>query len=92
MKLIKRMETVLIHLCCICSLLLLAVQVLNWYNPYMGVLEQNLWIMDCLCLGSILSAVLFTMLEIRARRGQRASNPSNAGRCKKQPLFHAGRS
>ena len=76
MKYAKQMEMLLIHLCCVCSLLLLAVRVLNWYNPYMGILDRNIWIADCLCLGSIFSAVLSSLLDLWTKRGQQPTDTS----------------
>lgn len=76
MKVVKRMEMILTHLCCVCSLLFLAVRALNWNNPYMGILDRNMWIADCLCLCSILSAVLSILLNIGTKRVRQSAGPS----------------
>lgn len=49
---------VLFHLCIICSLVLISVQVLDWYNPYMNFGGHATWVKDLLCFAYLLFAAI----------------------------------
>lgn len=42
------------NLCVICSIAMAAVQVLDWYNPYMDFMGHSKFVLDLLCLSSVL--------------------------------------
>ena len=67
MNAVKRIEKILIHLCGIGSISMLLIQALDWYNPNMGILDRNLWIMDAVCLCVILVLLLSVLLSACAK-------------------------
>lgn len=54
MKIIKKMIKVFLHINVVCSLILLTVQVLDWYNPYMDFMGHTSWVLYILCVSTIL--------------------------------------
>ena len=46
-------KIVLSHVCIICSIVLLAVQVLDWYNPFMDFMGHSMFVLYALCIGAI---------------------------------------
>ncbi|MGI6010880.1 MAG: hypothetical protein ACOX8H_05200 [Ruminococcus sp.] len=53
MKITELLKTAGYHICIICSIVLLATQVLDWFNPYMDFLGHSMFILDLLCISSI---------------------------------------
>lgn len=58
MKIMRKMIKVFLHINVVCSLVLLTVQVLDWYNPYMDFMGHTSWILYILCVSTILLGTL----------------------------------
>lgn len=58
MKIIKKMIKVFLHINVVCSLILLTVQVLDWYNPYMDFMGHSSLVLYTLCISTILIGIL----------------------------------
>lgn len=58
MKIMRKMINVFLHINVVCSLVLLTVQVLDWYNPYMDFMGHTSWVIYILCGSTILLATL----------------------------------
>lgn len=54
----ERIRGVLAHIGIICSLAVLAVQVLDWYNPFMDFAGQSRWVLYLLCASCLVSGIL----------------------------------
>lgn len=50
----KIVEKILNHICIICSIALLAVQILDWYNPFMDFMGHSIFLLYLLCVGTLL--------------------------------------
>ena len=49
----KRIKSILGHICIICGLALMVIQVLDWYNPCMGVRGNSMFLLYFLCIASV---------------------------------------
>lgn len=58
MKIMRKMIKVFLHINVVCSLVLLTVQVLDWYNPYMDFMGHTSWVLYILCASAILLGTL----------------------------------
>ncbi|MBO5524342.1 MAG: hypothetical protein J5986_11815 [Roseburia sp.] len=58
MKIKRRMIKLFLHINMVCSLILLTVQVLDWYNPYMDFMGYTSWVLYTLCVSTILLGLL----------------------------------
>ena len=54
MEVMRKLAKILLHINSVCSLVLLTVQVLDWYNPFMDFMGHALWVLYVLCIGTIL--------------------------------------
>lgn len=54
MEIMRKMIKVFLHINVVCSLVLLTVQVLDWYNPYMDFMGHTSWVLYILCVSTIL--------------------------------------
>ena len=63
MKILRISKFVLSNLCIICSLVLLTVCVLEWYNPYMDFLVHTFFVLYILCFSAIILGVENILLE-----------------------------
>ncbi len=63
MRLIRFSRFVLSNVCIICSLALLTVCVLDWFNPYMDFLGHTFFVVYILCFSSIVLGVETVILE-----------------------------
>lgn len=41
------------HICVVCSIALLIIQILDWYNPYMDFMGHSMFLLYALCAGSL---------------------------------------
>lgn len=57
----KIMKKLFLHINIICSLILLTVQVLDWYNPYMDFMGHTSWVLYILCISTILLGIFATL-------------------------------
>lgn len=76
MKCIRIIKLVLANLCIICSIALLVICILDWYNPYMNFLGNSLWLLYLLC---VCSAV-FGILELAVGRNEKYRNEKHRNR------------
>ena len=53
MKVKKRWKRVAGHICVVCSIALLIIQILDWYNPYMDFMGHSMFLLYLLCAGSL---------------------------------------
>lgn len=58
MRSYRKFQRMLIHICTICSMVIIAVHVLDWYNPFMDFSGHATAILYLLCGAAILSGVL----------------------------------
>lgn len=58
MEIMRKMIKVFLHINVVCSLILLTVQVLDWYNPYMDFMGHTSWVLYILCISTILLGTL----------------------------------
>ena len=73
MRFIRFIQRALIHICMICSLIMLVVHILDWYNPFMDFSGHTVLALYILCGGSILSGLIFTATDCKqGKRGQSA--------------------
>lgn len=68
MKVLKIIKMIMGHICIICSLALLAVQVLDWYNPFMDFMGHSMILLYPLCI----SAVFLGAVEIYGKMPETA--------------------
>lgn len=63
-------KLILENICIICSIALLAVCVLDWYNPYMNFLGNSLFLLYILCICSVISGgiEIFAGQKVQARK------------------------
>lgn len=57
MKLIRWMKELMAHLCIICSLALVVVHILDWYNPFMDFAGHTTFLVDILIICSFFLGV-----------------------------------
>ncbi len=62
MAIMRKMIKLFLHINIICSLILLAVHVLDWYNPYMDFMSHASWVLYTLCVSTILLGI-FTAFQ-----------------------------
>lgn len=60
MKKLKIMQEIVGNLCIICSIALLTIQVLDWYNPFMDFTGHAKFLISLLCISSALIS-LYTL-------------------------------
>ncbi|HIR04867.1 MAG TPA: hypothetical protein IAB28_02745 [Candidatus Copromonas faecavium] len=48
----KRIKSILGHICIICGLALMVIQVLDWYNPFMDFMGHSMFLLYFLCIAS----------------------------------------
>lgn len=53
MKVFRIIKMIMGHICIICSLALLGVQILDWYNPFMDFMGHSAILLYLLCISSI---------------------------------------
>lgn len=53
MRIRQLMREILQNICIICSMALLAVQVLDWYNPFMDFMGHSMFLLYLLCTATI---------------------------------------
>lgn len=58
MKWMKTVKKIIVNMNLVCSLILLTIQVLDWYNPYMDFMGHAMWILYALCVGTIALGLL----------------------------------
>ncbi len=59
MKMVRLLKGLMAHLCIICSLALIVVRILDWYNPFMDFAGHTVWIQDILIACSFGSGVCY---------------------------------
>lgn len=57
MKIMRKMIKLFLHINVVCSLILLMVQALDWYNPYMDFMGHASWVLYTLCISTILLGI-----------------------------------
>ena len=57
MRWVKMIKRILVHICIICSIVLLTARVFDSYNPYMDFLGHSVWALYCLCFWSLILGV-----------------------------------
>lgn len=62
MEIMRKLMRLFLHINMICSLVLLMIQVLDWYNPYMDFMGHATWVLYTLCVSTILLSI-FTMFQ-----------------------------
>lgn len=58
MKLLRIIQKILIHIGIICSLALITVHILDWYNPFMDFAGHTVLILYILCGTTLLSGLI----------------------------------
>lgn len=53
MKVVERIKFILGHICIICGIAIIVVQILDWYNPFMDFAGHSKLILYALCASSI---------------------------------------
>lgn len=66
MEIMRKLMRLFLHINMICSLVLLMIQVLDWYNPYMDFMGHATWVLYTLCVSTILLSI-FTMFQSAKR-------------------------
>lgn len=54
----KMVQKLLVHICMICSIALVIVHILDWYNPFMDFPGHSDFVLYVLCAGTILSGII----------------------------------
>lgn len=70
MEIMRKMIKVFLHINVVCSLILLTVQVLDWYNPYMDFMGHASWVLYTLCISTILLGVLAAVHSAKQTPGK----------------------
>lgn len=63
MEIIKKLMKLILHINIVCSLVLLTIRVLDWYNPYMDFMGHATWVLYTLCICTVLFG-LFSAFQI----------------------------
>ncbi len=58
MNRLKIVKGILLHICVICSIAEIIIQILDWYNPFMDFAGHSSWVLYLLCTGVLLLAAL----------------------------------
>lgn len=58
MEIMRKLIKLFLHVNRICSLVLLTIQVLDWYNPYMDFMGHTTWVLYTLCVSTLLQGIL----------------------------------
>ena len=53
MKLVGLLKDAAGHVCIICGIVLLVIQVLDWYNPFMDFMGHSMFVLYALCISAI---------------------------------------
>ncbi|MGI6008036.1 MAG: hypothetical protein ACOX8E_11170 [Ruminococcus sp.] len=64
MKMIKILKTAAGHICIICSIALLVIQILDWFNPFMDFMGHSMQLLYVLCI----SAAYLGICEVYVKR------------------------
>ncbi len=54
MKVKNKIRFVLGNICVVCSIVMVAARILDWYNPYMDFMGHTVFLLYLLCLSSVL--------------------------------------
>lgn len=57
MKGIDIMKIIAGHVCVICSISLVIIQILDWFNPFMDFMGHSMFLLDALCIASVFLGV-----------------------------------
>lgn len=76
MEIIKTLIKLFLHINIVCSLVLLAIQALDWYNPYMDFMGRAAWVMYTLYICTVLFGIFAAFLTAGA------AHRKPAGRCR----------
>lgn len=69
---IKIVREAAVHLCIICGIAFIVIQILDWYNPFMDFMGRSAVIRYLLCAGAITLGVMYHF-----RIGVRKKKPGN---------------
>lgn len=64
MKVIELIKIIAGHACIICSIALLVIQILDWYNPFMDFMGHAMFVLYILCF----SAICLGIIEVYVRQ------------------------
>ena len=68
MKTFRIIKMIMGHICIICSLALLVIQILDWYNPFMDFMGHSMILLYPLCI----SAAFLGAVELYGRKPETA--------------------
>ena len=74
MEIMRKMIKLFLHINIVCSLILLTVQVLDWYNPYMDFMGHASWVLYTLCASTILLGILAAFQPAKKIPGKAVKN------------------
>lgn len=68
MRFLRLLQRMIVHICIICSLTIITVHVLDWYNPFMDFEGHARFVLYTLCIGTLISGLLYVLMDGRAKR------------------------
>ncbi len=71
-KMINIVKELSAHICIICSLVLLVIKILDWYNPFMDFMGRSEPVQYLLCIGALILGVMQTFKIGRRKRKVRS--------------------
>ncbi|WKY45099.1 hypothetical protein Q5O14_03075 [Eubacteriaceae bacterium ES2] len=65
MRFLEALQSMMVHICIICSITIIVERILDWYNPFMDFMGQSVFVLNTLCVCTLLSGIVFIFLNTR---------------------------
>lgn len=78
MRYLNEVKGIVLHICVICSISEVIIQILDWYNPFMDFMGHSMWLQYILYVAVLALAILSNLPRRRYRKhivpGERTRN------------------
>lgn len=68
MRILKIIQGLCIHICIICSLTMIVVQILDWYNPFMDFAGHTKYVLYTWCAASLIAGLIYIFADKKSVR------------------------